>query len=165
MFNADKTHFVVDTNESRTITPKNDEDVILTDVVSRNEGMTMMVMLGSRSQEGMQILFMIFQNKDCYTQIKELRNTILGFCYRTKARGCIDSRVFEERLTRKYIMPLLPHSKRRALLVDNASGHKGTEQIKEGLVKSNTELAFLPTNGTGLFQPANYSITQKIKIV
>lgn len=46
VFNVDKTHFMIDTNDGRTLTMKSYKSVIYADVVSGVEGIIMMVMLG-----------------------------------------------------------------------------------------------------------------------
>lgn len=62
IYNAYKTHFVLDTNDGPTLPMKGDTDVKFADVVSGGHGIPMTVMLGGCPNCRICVPFTIFQN-------------------------------------------------------------------------------------------------------
>lgn len=91
---------------------KEDTDVKFADVVSGDQGMTMMVMLGGGSQRRLEIPMLIFQNKLRLYPIQGLPDDVLGVCCRTSLKGWMGTRVFEKWLSEPRIMkPILNSAK------------------------------------------------------
>lgn len=87
VFSSDETHFVVDINDGRALAMKGDDYVKFADVLNRDQGITMMVMLGGGSSARMEITFIIFQNKNSWYPMRGLPDEVPGVCYRTGPKG------------------------------------------------------------------------------
>ena len=87
VFNADETHFVIDTHDGHTLAMKGDETVKFAQVVSGDEGMKMMVMLGGCHRSHLEVPMIVFQNKTCSYPIRGLHDDYPGVFYRTGPKG------------------------------------------------------------------------------
>lgn len=94
MENADETHFFVDLNEGSTLAMKGDTNVKFSYVVSRDVGLTMMVLLHGGTQAHLGVPFIIFQNDRSSYPIMGLQYNIPGVCYRSGPKGWMVGRAF-----------------------------------------------------------------------
>lgn len=163
VFNADETHFKIDTNDGKTLAMRGDEHIRFSDVVSGDDGMTMMLLLGGCPAAHMGMPFIVFKNGNSSYPIRGVADDVPGVCYRSQAKGWMDRVKFAEWLGEKRLFEKLPNGQTRVLYVDNAGGHALTEDVKIALKNSNTELRTLPKNATELCQPADSFVIQKVK--
>ena len=163
VYNADETHFKIDTNDGRTLAMRGDEEVRFADVVSGDDGMTMMLLLGGCPQAEMGLPLIVFKNDNSSYPIRGVADDVPGVAYRSQPKGWMDRRVFAEWLNESRIFKSLPNGRKRVLFVDNAGGHAETEEVRKALEKTNTELRLLPKNATELCQPADSFVIQKVK--
>lgn len=154
---------MIDTNDGRTLVMKRDTDVKFADVFSGNLGMKMMVLLGGCPDSYIAMPMMILQNASSSNHIKSVPDNIPGVCYRFGPNGWMYRRVFVEGLSEKTIFNFLPNNRKRVLFVDNAGSQAISDEVKNDLIRSNTEIRFLPKNFTDLCQPADSFVIQKIK--
>jgi len=87
VFNADETHFVIDQRNHKTLAMKGEASVKYADVVSGDEGMTMMVLISGGALSSIQVSFMIFQNQNSSYPIRGVPDDIPGVCYRSGPKG------------------------------------------------------------------------------
>lgn len=163
VFNADETHFKLDTNDGRTLAMRGDENIKFADIVSGNEGMTLMLTLGGGSKARMEVPMLIFKNSNSSYPIRGLEDRVPGVCYRSQPKGWMDMVRFQEWIKEPRVFQKLSNGEKRILFVDNAGGHSITDTVKNALLRSNTELRLLPKNATDLCQPADSFIIQKVK--
>lgn len=161
--NADETHFVFNMDNGRTVGMRGDEHVKYADVVSGDEGITMMVRVTGGARAAIQTPMLVFKNDNSSYPIRGVPDTVPGVCYRSGKKGWMDGRVFKEWLTEPRAIAALPGGRRRVLYVDNCSGHNTTPGVEEALKGINTELRKLPPNATDLVQPADSFIISKLK--
>lgn len=76
--NADETQFQIDLNDGRTLEMRGDHNIRFADVVSGDQGMTMMLLIGGGSRAEFGITMIIFKNDGCYYQIRGTPDNVLG---------------------------------------------------------------------------------------
>lgn len=162
-YNADETHFKLDTNDGRTLAMKGDESVRFADIVSGEDGMTMMLLLGGCPAAEMGLTLLVFKNGKYSYPIRGVPHDVPGVCYRSQPKGLMDRRVFAEWLGEGRIFKPFPDERKRVIYVYNAGGHARNDEVRAALQKSNTELRLLPKNATEICQPADSFVIQKIK--
>lgn len=163
IFNSDETHFIIHLHNNRTLSKRGDTEIKYADVVSGDDGMTMMVTLGGGCDGHMGVPMIIFKNAFRSYPIRGLCDDIPGVTYRSTPKGFMDSALFFNWLNERRIFNPLPNGRTRVLYVDNCSAHKLTEDVKAALQRSRTELRFFPACATDLVQPADSFIIQRIK--
>jgi len=94
VFNAGETHFVIDQHNDKTLGRRGDDEVKYADVVSGDEGMTMMVLIAGGPQATICPPFLIFKNPNSFYPIRGVPDVAPGVSYRTGPKAWIDSRVF-----------------------------------------------------------------------
>lgn len=122
---------------------KGDKDVKLADVVNVDMGMTMMVMIGRDPNALIEMTMLVFQKDSCSYPIRDVPNDVPGVYYRS-GKVWMDRRVFSSWISEKRIFRKLPNGEKRTFYVDNAAGHKMSDEIKQALHESNTEIRYLP---------------------
>lgn len=162
IFNSDETHFIVHLHSNRTLAVRGETKIKYADVVSGDDGMTMMVTLGGRCMESV-IPMMIFKNPSRSYPIRGLPDDIPGVSYRSGPKGFMDSALFAEWLNESRIFKPLPDGRTRVLYVDNCSAHRITADVEAALTRSRTVLRFFPPCATDLVQPADSFVIQRIK--
>lgn len=75
----------------------------------------------------------------------------------------MDANLFFQWLDEPRIFKPLPNGRTRILYVDNCTAHKVTEEVREPVFKSRTELRFFPECATDLVQPADSFVIQALK--
>ena len=87
MENIDRTHFVVNMNDGRTLGFRGDITVSYAEVVSGRYSMTMVIRISGRQRSMIKVSILIFTNSTGNYPIRGLDNNILGVCYRTGPNG------------------------------------------------------------------------------
>lgn len=164
VFNMDETHFLINMDDGKTLEYKGAGKVKYDDVVSGSEGMTLVVKLRGGIHAGIETPMMIFQNKNCSYPIRGLPDNIPGVTYRTGPRGWMDRRVFKEWLCEDRCVKRAAHDNEQVIFMDNAGGHKTTEEVDEMMKKKHVTIRLLPPNATDLCQPADTTVLQKLKL-
>ena len=75
----------------------------------------------------------------------------------------MDNNVFQKWLQEPRAISKDPGGRTRMLFLDNCSGHRLSDPVKEGLTNISTRLKFLPKNATHLCQPLDSFVIQKLK--
>lgn len=163
VFNADETHCVIHLHTNRTLAIRGEGEVKYADVVSGDEGMTLMVLLGGGCDAEMGIPLIIFKNSNRSYPIRGLPDETPGITYRSSHKGWMDSALFADWLNSPRIFKPLSNNRTRVIWVDNCSAHKLTPETKAALNRSRTELRFFPACATDLVQPADSFVIQRIK--
>lgn len=140
VFNSNETYLVIDNNYGRTLAMGGDESVVFADVVSGDEGMTMMFMPGGCPRSHLRVSINLFQSKTCSYSIRGWSDDVPGACYGTGPKEWMDRKVFLEWLKEKHFFRRLPGGKKRVLFVENATGQKLTEDVLAALSWSNKEI-------------------------
>lgn len=96
VYNADETHFAINMHNHKTVSVRGSSEVKYADVVSGDEGMTMMVTIRGGALATLCPAFMIFKNKQRSYPIQGLPDNIPGVAYRTQPEGWMDGTVFLE---------------------------------------------------------------------
>lgn len=94
--NADETHFIMNMDKGPTLGFSGDTEVKYADVVSRGEGMTMVVRLSGGRDARVEPPFMVFMNKDRNHLIRGTPDDRPDVAYRTGPRGLMDTRVMPD---------------------------------------------------------------------
>lgn len=89
-FYADETHFVIHLHGNRTVAKRGQDDVNYADVLSGDEGMDMMVLLGGGSREVMGISMIVFKNEHRSYPIKGVSDDVPGVSYRSGPKAGMD---------------------------------------------------------------------------
>ena len=150
VMNADETHFVINMHNHKTLCNRGDEEVKYADVVSGDEGMTMLVLLTGGRNSTIQPPFMTFKNDNSSYPIRGVPDDVPGVSYRTEPKGWMDSRMFGEWLSENRAVSIELHGRKRVLYIDNCSGHSLTDDVKAALRRKNIEVRFFPANATDL---------------
>lgn len=161
--NADETHFIFNMDNGRTIGFRGDEEIKYADLVSGDEGITMMVRLTGGRDARIQPPMLIFKNDNCSYPIRGVIDNVPGVCYRSGKKGWMDKRVFKEWLSEPRAISKPLNGRRRTLFVDNCSGHNENDDTALLLSRINTNLKKFPANATDLVQPADSFVISKIK--
>lgn len=147
-------------DNGKTLGFKGDKEVRYADVCSGGESMTMVLRLSVR---GIEIPFMIFQNKGRNYPIRGVPDDVPGVIYRTGPKGWMDRKVMVMYLEEPHNLQPLDNNVKRNLWADNCNGHAETEEVTQALERSNTDLNFLPANTTRWTQPADSFVIAKVK--
>lgn len=113
---ADETNFVVDIKDGRNLDIKGDIEVKLSDVVSGDVGMKIMVMIGRGSKAHLEIPFIIFQKERRSYNIQGVQDIVPGVCYQSGQKGWMCTRIFLEWISEKLVMNRLPGGSQRIFL-------------------------------------------------
>ena len=165
IYKADETHFCIDQHDHRTLSRRSDSDVKYADVVSGDDGMTMMVLIGGVISSSVLPPFMILKNEERSYPIRNVPDNSPGVSYRTQPKAWMDHVVFYHWLNEIRALPPVPPARKRVLFLDNCSSHAMMEEVIETFGKTRTEVRFLPANATDLCQPADPFAIQKIEAV
>lgn len=163
LFNADETHCVIHLHNSRTLAKRGESEVKYADVVSGDEGMTLMVLLGGGCNAQMGVPMIIFKNASRSYPIRGVQDDTPGITYRSSPKGWMDSALFADWLNSARIFQPLPNNRTRVMYVDNCSAHKLTPVTQAAIQRSRTELRFFPACATDMVQPADSFVIQRIK--
>ena len=163
IYNADETHLVMHMHNDRTLALRGDTHIKYADVISGDEGMTLMVTMGGGYDSSFLTPFLIFKNLNSSYPIRSVPDDIPGITYRSNAKAWMNSDMFVKWLSCDRVFKSLPNGRKRILFVDNCTAHNITTSVTEALEQSNTELHFLPPNTTDLLQPADSFVIQNIK--
>lgn len=163
MEKADETHFVFNMDNDRTVGLQGDVNVKYADVVSGDEGITMMVRITDGARVFIQPPMLVFKNDNNSYPIRGVSDDFPGVCYHMGKRRSMDKRVFKEWLSEPQSIWTVENGMKRVLYVDNCSGHNQNEEGDAFLAKINTELRKLPPNATDLVQPGDSFVIVKVK--
>ena len=92
-----------------------------------------------------------------------LPDNIEGISYRTQPHGWMDNNICQKWLQEPQAISKDPDCRIRMLFLDNCSGHRLSEPVKEVLNNISMRLKFLPKNATHLCEPLDSLIIQKLK--
>ncbi|KAL3681117.1 hypothetical protein R1sor_024073 [Riccia sorocarpa] len=96
--NIDKTHFVVNMDNGRTLGFRGDDHIKYADVVSGGVSMTMVVKVTRGRAGKICSPFMIFQNDNCSYPIRRVPDNIPGVSYRTTSKSFMTTDCFVSRI-------------------------------------------------------------------
>lgn len=94
MFNADETHFVIAQKDGPTLAMKVYEDVSFAYVVSGDDGLIMMLMLGGGCYASIQSPVLISKNSSRSYPIQGCHDNLPGVSNRSQPRGWMDGLIF-----------------------------------------------------------------------
>lgn len=160
--NADETHFLFYLHNYRTLDIRGEEGVKCKNVLSGDEGFTIMICINGRSSSSLGSQFAIFQNPKCSYLIHGLSESMLGFLYRTGKKGWMDRRVFIEWLENNFALGNLPDGKKRGLLAENCVGNVMKIGAWKALSLIKTNIRYLPKNSTDFTHPADSFDIKKV---
>ena len=163
--NADETHFIMNSDNGKTLGFVGDNDVKYLDVVSGGESITMMVLISGGPEARVEVPMLVFKNPSRSYPIRGIPDNIPGVCYRSSPKAWMDRPVWSEWLQEPRVMKALPNGRIRKLFVDNCSSHITDESVQAQLNAARTSLYKFPPNATDLIQPADSFVIQKIKEV
>lgn len=163
IFNADETHVVIHLKSNKTLAVRGDTAVKYADVVSGDEGMTLLVTLRGGPNAGLEPSFIIFKNVSRSYPIRGVDDNVPGITYRSSPKAWMDACLFREWLDEPRIFKPLSSGRTRLLYVDNCSAHKVSPEVLQALARSRTKLRFFPECATDLVQPADSFVIQAIK--
>lgn len=123
VFNADETHYVIDNSDGRTLAMKGDQPIKFRDVVSGDEGMVMMVLLGGSLRLHLRVPMTLFQKRAGSYQFRGFPDDVPEPCYRTGPKEWMNRRVLLELLKAKLVFHTLPGGK-NPVLTDMFHGHR-----------------------------------------
>lgn len=115
VFNAGETHFSVNHDLGHTIAMKADAKVKYSDAVWGDTGMTMLVILGGGLRQRFKIRMITFQNARFLNSIQNVPENVTGLWYVSGPKRWIDTRVFEEWINEKCVMPSLPEGRKGSI--------------------------------------------------
>ena len=119
--NADETYFIFNMDNGRTVGFRVHEKVKYSDVLSGDEGITMMVRISGGVQARIQPPMLVFQNTDASYPIRGVEENVPGVCYRSGTKGWMDNRVFQAWLSEPRAIKKGTFGRKRRLYVDNCS--------------------------------------------
>eukprot|EP00737_Agarophyton_chilense_P003809 gb/GEZJ01004563.1/.p1 GENE.gb/GEZJ01004563.1/~~gb/GEZJ01004563.1/.p1 ORF type:complete len:146 (-),score=13.63 gb/GEZJ01004563.1/:648-1085(-) len=96
IFNADETLFCMNVDMHKTLALAGDTNFRYADVVSGDDGITMMVLMSGGASAALGTPLLIFKNADKNYPIRSLANEVLGMVYRTGPKARMDKQVFLE---------------------------------------------------------------------
>ena len=161
--NADEMHFVFNMENGRIVGFRGDEKVKYSDVVSVDEGITMMVRISGGVQERINPPMLVFQNPKSSYPIRGVEYNVPGVCYRSGRKGWMENRVFQAWMPEPRDIRKDNFGRKRVLYVENCSGHNETNAVLRLLREINTDLCKFPENATDMVQPADSFVISKIK--
>lgn len=104
----------------------------------------MVVRFCSGRDSMIQPVFMIILNRYRKYPMKEVPDDTSGVSYRTCPKRWMDAKVILEWLYEPRAISKLPNGGKRAVYVDNCSGHGDTEHLRTALKDVNTGIGYLP---------------------
>lgn len=125
--------------------------------------MALMLMLGGCHNSLITAQMMVFQNTQRNYPIRGMPDSVRGVCYRSQPKGWVDSTVFMEWIKEHLKFGRIYDGKKRVIIMDNAGGHKITEEVQQALKEKNTEIRFLPKKATDICQPEDRFIIQNVR--
>ncbi|KAL0229044.1 hypothetical protein GEMRC1_013664 [Eukaryota sp. GEM-RC1] len=167
MVNFDETHFIINSDNGKTLGFVGDDKVRYSDVVSGGEGMTMVVRIVGGLRGKVHIPFMIFKNPRSSYPINTLDDNVRGVAYRSSPKGFMNGYIFNEYFKEKRIWKRNRSDQKLVVYCDNVPCHSLNSEIgvkvSATVEKLGAELRFLPANSTHLSQPCDSFVIQKIK--
>ena len=94
MDNLDKTHFLINVDNGRTLDFRGDSSVRYAEVVFGGDSMTMVVRIFGRRWAMIEAPMLIFTNTNGNYPIRGLEDNVPGVCYRTGPKGWMDETIF-----------------------------------------------------------------------
>ncbi|POM60316.1 LOW QUALITY PROTEIN: hypothetical protein PHPALM_30834 [Phytophthora palmivora] len=161
--NIDKTHFVVDFDNDKTLGFSDDETVKYADAVSGGEGMTVVVRLSGGPSVRIHSPLMIFVNSKGNYPIHGVPDKTPSVCYRSTKKGWMTQKLFRECLKEKRAMHGDVHVRKKIIYLDNCSGHLEAEECRTELDAINSDLTFFSPNATDICQSGDAFVESKIK--
>lgn len=93
------------------------------DVVSGEDGMTMVIRISGGPSAHILPPMMIFTNADPSYLIRGVKDDVEGVCYRTGPKGRLDKKLFREYLNEPRAQTAYRLGCHKAVFLDNCSGH------------------------------------------
>lgn len=162
--NYDETHFVMSMDNSKCLDFCGDTKLRYADVTSGGEGMTIVVPISGGSEEKVENPFILFQNKQRNYPFRGVPDDVSGLRYRTGQKGWIDGSVMQHIFSEPHAIRELHNGRNWVLFMDNWSAHNLSDELRNIIEKTNTEIHFLPPNSTHLLQPCDSFFIQNIKV-
>ena len=163
MENIDKTHFVVNMDNGRTLGFCGDTTVKYAEVVSGGDSMTMVIRILGGRRSMIKAPMLIFTNPNSNYPIRGLNDNIPGVCYCTGPKGWMDQTLFSDYFVESRAFQSDVHSRSKFIWVDNCTSHNMTPKLSTVLEANNAILKYLPPCSTHLCQPADTFIISKVK--
>ena len=123
MENVDKTHFVVNLDNGRTLGFRGNTTVKYAKVVYGGESMRMVIRISGGRRSMIEAPILIFTNLGSNYPIRGLEDIILVVCYRTGPKGWMDQALFAEFFVDPRAFHVDIHGRRKLVWVDNYTGH------------------------------------------
>lgn len=113
--NGDETHFIINLDNGKTLGFCGQDDIKYADVVSGDEGFTMMVRLSGGRDAQIEPPFLVFMETDCNYPICGAPDEVAGVTSRTGPKGWMDTRVLPQWLSERSVIKPPPNCRRRVL--------------------------------------------------
>lgn len=161
--NADKTHFVFDFDNGRTLGFAGEDDIKYAEAVSGGDRFTMIVRISGGKYANIEAPFVIFKNERRSYPIRGVPDNVPGVSYRTAPKAFIDHICAPEWLSERRAIKPLPDGRRRKLWLDNCAGHAQTETLRQAAERIRTDICYFDPNLTEYVQPCDAFPIQKLK--
>lgn len=159
----DKTQFIFDMTDERTLDFTNDERVRYADVTSGSERMTFLLRISAHANANIETPLLIVKKKYGTYPIRGVPDNFPEFVYRTGPKGWMDSKNIQSWSHEQRPIKSLPRQLLRAIFIDNFIGHELSEEIFEAAENILTTVSYLPSNTNDETQPAYPFVIKKVK--
>ena len=167
VFNMDETHFVVNMDDKKTLALKGDTEIKYADVVSGDEGISMVLRMSGGEHSRLTCPMLIFKNKSRSYPIRNVPDDVPGVTYRSAPKGFMDRLLFTQWLQEPRCNPSDMMKRPTYLFLDNFSGHGfcGDDGETHGdvLTEKSITMCFLPPNTIDMLQPLDSFVISKVK--
>lgn len=150
MENIDKTHFVINMDNGRTLGFRGDKVVEYADMVAGGLGITMVVKVTEGVFGKIGVMFLIFQNVTCSYPICEVPDNVLGVCYQSAKKGFMTGEILIKYYKEASVPYADPSGCMKVQWLDNAPDHKILPECTTRLDRIRTILKHFPQNITHL---------------
>ena len=133
------------------------------DVVSGDEGITMMLRVTGGFHARIEAPMLIFQNPNFSYPIRGVPHDFASICYRSGGKGWMGGRVSVEWLAEPRAIRRDIYGRNRTHFFDSWAGHIETEAVSKCLRDINTVLRKLPADATDRVQPADSFVISILK--
>lgn len=131
LFNVNKAHVIINTDNGRTLGLNKNPEIMHANVVSGREEFTVLVRLIGGQDTKVEASFLAFKNEERSYRIRGAGDTVSNAFYWTGSKGCINEAFMVYWLKEKRSITPLPKGKRLVLFLDNCSRQIRTSNMIE----------------------------------
>ena len=162
MENVDKTHFVVNLDNSHILRFRRDTTVKYAEVVSGGNSITMVIKIYGGRESMIEMPMLIFTNLASNYPICNLEDNILRICYKIGPKVWMDQSLFLQFFAEPRSFQADMHGRMKFIWLDNYTSHNIIPTLTIVLTPKHSILKYFPPCSIHLCQPANTFIISKI---